>query len=80
MNKPIAGKPFSFEMATRIGVIVQCVTVDGFLSLIDNYVWDTFGEELSPEGITYKPIRIEGENTIIIQVDCENMEADNEEE
>lgn len=79
MEKPIVGKPFTFEMTTELERIAQCGTDQGILNLIDNYFWNTYGEDLWLEEITFKPIRIEGENTIVIQVSCESIEAEEEE-
>ncbi len=75
MEKPIVNKPFTFEMPVSLDALTECGDADGLNDLMDEHFWDTYGEELMPTGVSYKPIRVE-DGKIIIQVDCENMEAD----
>jgi hypothetical protein len=78
--KPEVGKPFAFEMSVDLDGLVECGGMDALNDMMDNEFWDRFGDGLLLSDISYKPIRINDDSTIVIEVTAQDVERTDGEE
>lgn len=76
---PKVGEPFTFEMPVRLNALTDCEGTDGLNNLMDEFFWDKYGEEFMLSDISYKPMRVVGED-IIIEVTAAQVESEEDED
>ena len=76
--KPEVGKPFTFEMSVDLHGLVGCGGIDALNDMMDNEFWDRFGDNLLLSDIKYKPVGIDPDHNIIIEItgDVEATDGD----
>lgn len=79
-NKPEAGKPFTFKMAVTLSDLIYCENMDGMNDMMDNHVWDIYGEGITMCDLSYKAVGVDEDGLIIIEVNAGDVEIDEEEE
>ena len=68
MATPVIGEEFTFRMNVDLGGLLELGGMDGLNDLMDNEFHDKFGWDKILTGIDYKPVGIDGDNHIILEV------------
>lgn len=73
--KPEVGKPFTFEMALDLDDLIVMGNIDALNDMMNNEFLDRFaGDGLILYYISYKPIRIDNDGLIVIEVSAQDVE------
>ena len=80
ITKPEVGQPFRFIMNVDLDGLVECGGMDALNDMMDNEFWDRFGDGLLLSDISYKPIAINADTTIAIEVTAQDVEHTDGEE
>ena len=67
-QKPEAGKEFTYVMATDLDGLLATGGMEGLNDMMDNDFHDTYGFELILTDISYKPIGVDNDNNILLEV------------
>lgn len=66
--KPVIGEEFTYVMIVDLDDLIDCGGINGLNELMDQDFIDVYGQDMILEDVSYKPVCVDNENNIQIEV------------